>query len=212
MVNINASTDIFALAYQYSSPTAPRSPVDTFLAGGRDGTVRLYDTRSRIAWRKKSGGQIMVQLGSPVCHVKMLDESGVSFVVNGLKKTAVFDLRFPHAPSPMRAYAQETKEVVVIGDADGGGGGSARGRRPQGKSMIDLGFDADPVRGVAAIAEEDEGGRVGLWSLRTGQRLRTLEGGEGKSGGICKGLQFDHTSEKSGLWASHGGVVEWWGI
>ncbi|TGZ77749.1 hypothetical protein EX30DRAFT_351579 [Ascodesmis nigricans] len=222
--HVPTSSDIFALAYQHSftpPSSSYRNPSNpghfyTLLAGSRDGSVRLYDTRLAAPKDSAARGQMVIKHGSAVTHIRMLDTDGINVCVNGLSKTAVFDLRFPHVGSPMREYVNETKEVLIIGE-DMKTLGSKGRVTSGGRERADLGFDVEPVRGIVARADDSFGDpRTGLWSLDTGKKLATLEesqNGAGKArSAACRGLKFDTRDERSGLWKINGNTVEWWGL
>jgi WD40 repeat protein len=157
-------SDVFATCFLPN--TSP-----TFLAGSRDGDIRLFDVRTS----PQSRPDIVLRHGSTVTHIRALSQVGV--VVNGLQRVANYDLRFPHPRSPSSGFAHATKATRVYDKA-------AREK----EFMIGRGFDVDPTSGVMAVADHEHW--VNLFSLATGERLRSVLGAR-KWELPCTGLWFD---------------------
>jgi WD40 repeat protein len=165
-------SDVFATCF------LPDSTTPTFLAGSRDGDIRLFDIRSSPVARP----DIVLRHGGTVTHIRALSREGV--VVNGLQRVANYDLRYPHPRSPSSRFASATKAVRVYEKAT-----------REKEFMIGRGFDVDRERGVMAIADHEQW--VNLFSVQTGEKLESPLGRK-RWEVPCTGLWF----EGDRLWAS----------
>ncbi|KAA8895709.1 WD40-repeat-containing domain protein [Sphaerosporella brunnea] len=167
-------SDVFATCF------LPSSSAPTFLAGSRDGDIRLYDVRTSSQARP----DITLRHGSTVTHIRALSEVGV--IVNGLQRVANYDIRFPHPRSPSSGFAQATRAMRVYDKA-------TRDK----EFMIGRGFDVDMERGIMAVADHEHW--VNLFSVDTGEKLRSVLGASRWSV-PCLGLWFD----EGRTWAAEG--------
>jgi hypothetical protein len=167
-------SDVFATCF------LPDSSTPTFLAGSRDGDIRLFDIRSSPVARP----DIVLRHGGTVTHIRALNQVGV--VVNGLQRVANYDLRYPHPRSPSSGFAHATRAVRVYEKAS-----------REKEFMIGRGFDVDKGRGILAVADHEQW--VNLFSVQTGERLDSVLGRK-RWEVPCTGLWF----EEGRLWASEG--------
>lgn len=170
-------SDVFATCFLPDSST-------TFLAGSRDGDMRLFDVRSPTAQQR---GEIVVRHGGTVTHIRAL--SSASIVVNGLGRCAAYDLRYPHPKSPSASFALATLATRVYAGAVG-----------EKEFMIARGFDVDLVGGGELMAVADSERWMRMFSLVTGEELRSW-----RWESYCVALSFDGERR---LWASSGKSVE----
>ncbi|KAI5787175.1 hypothetical protein EDC01DRAFT_779625 [Geopyxis carbonaria] len=183
-------SDVFAVAFHATDPSV-------FLAGSRDGAMRLFDIRNGSGGTGVTAARpdITVRHSSTITHVRALDASNI--LVNGLQGAAMYDLRFPHPASPSSSFAEPTRAARAY----------PRLVRNDGY-MIDLGFDVNQELGIMAIANQEH--RVELWSIATGERLDGGDIGKKKFSSPCKGLKFEGGMEPMGLWAIDGSQMEFW--
>ncbi|TID20280.1 wd40 repeat-like-containing domain [Venturia nashicola] len=166
------NSDVLALSWL--SPT-------TVTGGLRTGGVVMYDIRAR-------GGIQRFTHPSAVINIKSIDE-GQRIVVAGMaNEMCMYDLRM---------LKEENRTIRVgeghwaLNDEDGRGGGNIGGdltwRKPFMKkvkcpkpvvnfkynnTVYPLGMDIHARLGIVAAGEED--GNIGIWSLRSGERMRKL--------------------------------------
>ncbi|KAI5852323.1 hypothetical protein BZA05DRAFT_436170 [Tricharina praecox] len=171
-------SDVFATCFLPSSSSV-------FLAGSRDGDMRLFDSRAPSSHAAK--GEIVVRHGGTVTHICAL--SSASVIVNGLSRCAVYDLRYPHPRSPSASFAQATGATRVYD-------GAVRER----EFMIGRGFDVDTAGGGEVMVLADCEHWVRLYSVISGEELRRW-----KWESPCTGLKFDGERR---LWASAGKALE----
>ena len=173
-------SDVFATAFLRETP-------HPFLAGSRDGDMRLFDVRASANVRP----DIVIRHGGTITHIRQLGETGV--VVNGLARCASYDLRYPHPASPSAGFARATAAGAVW-----------EGVVAAGASVVGLGFDVCEERGVMVAADQECG--VKMWSLGTGERVR---GAWDRRWEVpCRGLWFEGGAGKTErLWAAEGGKM-----
>ena len=116
---------------------APRGPADTSAPGSEP--LRAVKLRHPSA----------------VTHVRKINDHLV--LVNGLRSSVMlYDLRFPHPPSPSRMFPCPTSPCMVYEGHDN-------------EYRTRLGFDVDLEMGLVAAARDDGG--VSVWGLHGGEKI-----------------------------------------
>ena len=172
-------SDVFACEFSTTSP-------HTFYAGSRDGAVRVFDIRTRPSKQECKG--IVVRHGSTITHLRATSEVGL--LVNGLQGTALYDMRWPHPGTPSAKWKEPTRASVEF-----------PGLKREDGYVLDLGFDVNIDMGTVAVANQE--GRVGLWSLLTGDRLGEI--GPTRKQPV-KALRFS----AGRLWLAEQGALDAW--
>ncbi|CAJ2511531.1 Uu.00g071560.m01.CDS01 [Anthostomella pinea] len=123
---------------------------DVLLFGGRPG--RLFTGDTRVHCEKWNS----IKLPGPITHIRALNEHQA--LVSGVNhQLSTYDLRFarkrrdaPNASAPIQVFPQYRNSA-----------------------HIDIGLDYDKSTGVVATAHDD--GKVALYSVRSGKRLRCTD-------------------------------------
>ncbi|RYP40151.1 hypothetical protein DL767_001866 [Monosporascus sp. MG133] len=141
----NPYTDIFSLDFQRAHP-------DILMFGGRPGKMWVSDHRQpRDKWD-------VVSASSSITHIRSINEHQV--LIAGLRdKLSVYDLRFRKNKSGNTSTNAALPLLIF----------------PQyrNRAHINIGLDFDGSSGIVAAAHED--GKVALYSVYSGNRLRSLD-------------------------------------
>ncbi|RYP03564.1 hypothetical protein DL764_005065 [Monosporascus ibericus] len=141
----NPYTDIFSLDFQRAHP-------DILMFGGRPGKMWVSDHRQpRDKWD-------IVSASSSITHIRSINEHQV--LVAGLRdKLSVYDLRF-RKNEPGDTSANAALPLLIF---------------PQyrNRAHINIGLDFDGSSGIVSAAHED--GKVALYSVYSGNRLRSSD-------------------------------------
>ncbi|KAH9908068.1 hypothetical protein F4778DRAFT_460709 [Xylariomycetidae sp. FL2044] len=147
----NPLVDVFSIVF-------PQDHKDLFVFGGRPGYLVGADMRTPYhSWDA-------LHVGSTITQIRTVNEHQV--LVAGLKhKMAVFDRRF--------GKGGNNKNNIFASISDGDRAAIPLQTFPQYRNAahIDIGLDYDRDSGVVAAAHDD--GRVALYSVRTGRRLKS---------------------------------------
>jgi hypothetical protein len=181
-------TDSDVLSLDWLSPTV-------LAAGLRDASIMLYDSRNRDSIKR-------LRHASPVIGLRRADHES-RLVVCGLSNSlAMYDLRMireaisshPTEPSPHKTSQPKKpknrwkkQSVDMLG--------KPASSKPvlhfeyNNKYQLPSGFDVQTELGLVAAAEET--GDVQIYSLRTGEKVRTLDiASDGSTGEHVKCLRF----------------------
>lgn len=180
----NPYTDIFSLDFQAQH-------ADVLLFGGRPGRMWIGDHRQPPdRWG-------VVATPSPITHIRSVNEHQV--LVAGLRdKLSVYDLRFMkkgnndddnnRRGNRGKRSRNRSSRKSSRNDDDDNNNTSANAALPiltfpqyRNRAHVDIGLALDAASGVVAAAHDD--GRVVLYSIRSGARLR-CGGGGGGGGGV----------------------------
>ncbi|KAH0610794.1 uncharacterized protein H6S33_011221 [Morchella sextelata] len=170
------NSDVFAVEFLPNEPFG-------FVCGSRDGAMRLFDIR--IRQREGVGGTMVVSHNTPITHIRALND--VSMMVKGLMGCALYDLRYPHPPSPSKGFAERTTPVKVYGNK---------------RTVEGMGFDVSMDKGIVADAGDVDGARI--FSAISGEDMGEL-GLKGTEGNI-RALKFVGDN----LVVAEGGCLEWY--
>lgn len=170
------NSDVFAIEF------LPHEPFG-LVCGSRDGAMRLFDVR--IRQREGVGGVMVVNHSTPVTHIRALND--VSMMVKGLTGCALYDLRYPHPPSPSKGFSERTTPVRIYGNK---------------RTVEGLGFDVSVEKGLVVDAGDVGGARI--FSAISGEDMGEI-GLKGAEGNI-RALKFVGDN----LVAAEGGCLEWY--
>lgn len=197
--------DVFSVDY---SPLNPR----VCYAGCRDARVLRVDTRAP-AYSPAAGGWDLLRHRSSAAHVRCLDDYRV-LVAGPRSAMAIYDVRWA---GPRRATTSNTNNS---GRNDNSSTAQPVVQFPgyKNEAHIRIGLDVtDGSGGVGVVAAALGDGTVGVFSLRTGRRLRAgdvddprvLKAPGTGAGGVVRALQFRRLpwEKEASLFAGVGPVV-----
>ncbi|RBQ66813.1 hypothetical protein VDGD_03950 [Verticillium dahliae] len=203
--------DVLAQAFNVANPSI-------LYAGTRSSTVRTLDLRAPPqAWS-------CFRAASAVTHLRSLDSNPNHILVAALRSNLhIYDLRFLKTePS-----AQTRSEVPRMKKRNRGRD-HGRSAQPSGPAVVQpatpvltfpeyrneahthIGFDVNQDVGVVAAAHDTHDGRVALYSLRSGLRLRAPAVDRASTRGPVRSLVFQSMpmERHASLWIGHQGVVK----
>lgn len=181
------------------------------LGGTRDGYIRFFDVRDRARPRYSDINNL--KHPSAVTKIKQVDDHIIA--VAGLNSTLCnYDLRFskqrtldkawpnwhwPHAKGPLNEGDEVSNPVMLYPEH-------------RNTAHIELGFDIDVEAGIVAAAQPDPYRTVSIFSLRTGELIKSLHVKDTQAVSSCdradvKALKFvsDGGSEHmKSLWVAKG--------
>ncbi|KAL9943982.1 hypothetical protein ACHAO5_006360 [Verticillium nonalfalfae] len=205
------SMDVLAQAFNVANPSI-------LYAGTRSSTVRTLDLRAPPqAWS-------CFKTASAVTHLRSLESNPNHILVAALRSNLhIYDLRFLR----MEPAAQTRSEVPRTKKRNRGRD-HGRFTQPSGPAVVQpatpvltfpeyrneahthIGFDVNQDVGVVAAAHDTHDGRVALYSLRSGLRLRAPAVDRASTRGPVRSLVFRSMpmERHASLWIGHQGVVK----
>lgn len=172
--------DIFALDFLRNDPSV-------LLSGGRRGILSITDIRIPIFGRNSDS----IRHPSCITHIRQVNDHRI--IVAGLNSSLCqYDLRF------RKLHASPLFPQQRTGKGKDKQTANAKWTRPilqypdyYNSSIIPIGFDVDLESGIVAAAQQSKSGwglgPVHLYSLETGQMLRSLENNAGTVGRSSEG-------------------------
>lgn len=208
--------DVFSVDY---SPSNPR----VCYAGCRDSRVLRVDTRTPSPGSGSDSGWDSFRHASSAAHVRCLDDHRV-LVAGPRSAMAIYDTRWA---APRRSHPNSGRNDHRNGSSNGNGNGNIAQPVVQfpgynNEVHIRIGLDVTHAAGglcgsggggIAAAALGD--GTVGIFSLRTGRRLRAGDVDDPRAlkapdGAVVKALQFQRLpwEKEASLFVGVGPVVK----
>ncbi|CRK10870.1 hypothetical protein BN1723_009198 [Verticillium longisporum] len=205
------SMDVLAQAFNVANPSI-------LYAGTRSSTVRTLDLRAPPqAWS-------CFRTASAVTHLRSLESNPNHILVAALRSNLhIYDLRFLKTEP-----SAQTRSEVPRTKKRNRGRDHGRLKQPSGPAVAQpatpvltfpeyrneahthIGFDVNQDVGVVAAAHDTHDGRVALYSLRSGLRLRTPAVDRASTRGPVRSLVFQSMpmERHASLWIGHQGVVK----
>ena len=183
VVTMDETASMHAMMSSPIQPSGRRSAVlaveclaqhpSVVLAGARNGLIMFFDVRQRV--RQFQSDIQSIKHPSAVSKIKQLNEHVI--VVAGLNSTLCnYDLRFVHQRPREKAWPDwhcaYAKWPEIVGDEVS----NPLLLYPEHRNSahVELGFDVDVEAGIVAAAQYDPYKTVSIFSLKTGQMLRSL--------------------------------------
>lgn len=161
---VRCPSHIFSLAFSANY---------TLLAGSRDGCVRSADPRTGAAsgfWRSA------VRHGDSIRHVKAIGDPhspSPYFVVSGLRKCALYDLRYCSSP-PATETTKTTRSIAQFDIADSDTRQTTAEQEQAHAARLKYAFDVNAM-GVVAVPDQFHS-TVKLFDAYTGNQLKWPRG------------------------------------
>ncbi|KAM0277401.1 hypothetical protein ACHAQH_005841 [Verticillium albo-atrum] len=203
--------DVLAQTFHATNPSV-------LYAGTRSSAVKTLDLRAPSqSWKS-------FQTASAVTHLRSLESNPNHLLVAALRSTLhIYDLRFLttqsdtqpklHAPLPRKRnhnhnYGRTLPSAAHV---------APHVATPvltfpeyRNEAHIHIGFDVNYDAGIVAAAHDTDDGRVAIYSLRSGLRLRAPAVDSASPKGPVKSLMFQSMprDRHASLWIGHAGVVK----
>ncbi|ORY02179.1 hypothetical protein BCR34DRAFT_667752 [Clohesyomyces aquaticus] len=195
---LKLDTDILAL--EWLSPTS-------ISLGCRNGSIYLYDTRSR-------GSTLILTHPTPITQIRRADDF-TRLVCSGLSHTLfLYDFRMPQQKTSNRTLKRKRHRQRKDPDDKSFPSPSIPLLTFPYSNRASMNLGLDVHAGVGLVAGMDEEERIVIWSLRSGQELRRFgcELKRGRIRGRCVRILEDEFGDgEVGVWGNWGGALRRFG-